>query len=120
MTIQPETGIHGYLATEPVLTGAGNQVRLYARLGTRPREQSAGSDRPTPGYVDLVQFGPAAQQSHAMYRRGDDILALGRFIPARVGPDRRVRDAQFIAERMAPDTNHHDVIIRRPETEQTA
>lgn len=106
ISITPETGIHGYLATEPRLTRSGGRPRFYARLGLRRR-----GDRRIlqPDYLDLILPDQAAELAYELYRRGDDVIALGRFIPA----GGHGRDAQFIAGRLAPDTNHLSVTIRR-------
>jgi hypothetical protein len=121
MLITPETGIHGYLANDPRLTRAEGQARFHARLGMRPRDRR--EPRVETAYLDLVLFGRPAELAHALYRRGDDIIALGRLIPAIPTPDGGQRDPQFIAERLAPDTNHHAVTIRRqpvPTTKESA
>lgn len=111
MLISAETGIHGYLATYPRLTRTDGQARFHARLGVRRRDRREPKAKSV--YLDLVLFGGPAELAHALYRRGDDIVALGRLIPAIPAPDGGQRDPQFIAERLAPDPNHHTVTIRR-------
>ncbi|HWK20921.1 MAG TPA: hypothetical protein VNR37_09180 [Microbacteriaceae bacterium] len=115
MPTSPETGIHGYLATEPRLTRTGGRARFHARLGVRRRDRGAAAGaRAEPAYLDLIVFDRPAELAHELYRRGDDILALGRLIPAVPDPAGGPgRDAQFIAERLGPDTNHLSVTIRR-------
>lgn len=117
MPISAETGIHGYLATDPRLTRTDGQARFHARLGTRRRDRR--EPKAETAYLDLVLFGRPAELAHTLYRRGDDVIALGRLIPAVPTPDGGQRDPQFIAERLAPDTNHHAVTIRRRQASET-
>jgi hypothetical protein len=113
MPINPEAGIHGYLATDPRLTRTGGRARFYVRLGVRRRERTPGA-RPEPDYLDLILFDRPAEQAHELYRRGDDVIALGRLIPPVPDPAGGAgRDAQFIAERLGPDTNHLAISVRR-------
>lgn len=120
MSISPETGIHGYLATDPRLTRTGGRARFHARLGVRRRDRTAGA-RPEPVYLDLILFDRPAEHAHALYRRGDDVIALGRLIPPVPDPAGGAgRDAQFIAERLGPDTNHLTIAIRRVQTKEPA
>jgi len=64
--------------------------------------------------MDLVLFDRPAELAHELYQRGDDIIAPGRLIPSVPDPGGgQGRDAQFIAERVGPDTNHLTVTIRR-------
>lgn len=115
MSIAPENGIHGYLATDPRLTRTAGRARFYARLGVRRRERGAEAGaRPEPAYLDLILFDRPAELAHQLYKRGDDVLALGRLLPAVPDPGGgQGRDAQFIAERLGPDTNHLTFTIRR-------
>ncbi|MBN9607151.1 MAG: hypothetical protein J0G30_11125 [Actinomycetales bacterium] len=116
MSTSPETGIHGYIATEPRITRTGGGARFYARLGLRRRgdRRTERGTRAEPDYLDLILFDRPAELAHELYRRGDDILALGRLIPAVPDPAGGPgRDAQFVAERLGPDTNHLSVTIRR-------
>lgn len=119
MSISPETGIHGYLATDPSLTRTRGHARFHARLGVRRRDRTPGG-RTEPEYLDLILFDRPAEQAHELYRRGDDVIAVGRLIPPVADPTGGPgRGPQFIAERLGPDTNHLAITIRRAPTKET-
>lgn len=139
VTIRTRQSLSGFIASKPQLsvTNQGD-TRFYAKVGhERHRRNEDGTfTRLATTFHDLVQHGPAAERSYAVFRKGDRFVAEGyirihqsgeEFVAQKLGHDAArtrytvnrdlspaARSSSANATRMAGDGKATNLPYRRP------
>ena len=115
MSIETESAVAGFVATNPTLTYTEDGVaRLYARIGMEhSRQEPDGSwTQLEPTFHDMTAFRRAAEEGYERFRKGDKFVATGR-----VHEYTRQKDGEsaeeFIVSRFGHDVARTQYDVRR-------